>query len=175
MNERLIDIFKEQKLFNNDTLDIIKTISSLIRDLLAKKETIKLSEDINSANDLLHIASKPSLLLSEYDDIVYFVFNGWDKAPLDAVQRDYQQLFEGVLHLFFVRFDKALIKKHPELSDVFQWLQVNYPTEVKDVIPTNLYSAYRMIARICHPCEICKYDPSSWETRYGFCDHKRVF
>jgi len=51
-----------------------------------------------------------------------------------------------------------------EIEKLSSWRQLAWFTE--------LYSALSFAYRLAHPCSECAKDPSSWETRYWFCDHK---
>ena len=81
------------------------------------------------------------------------------------------------LHLFLKLFDwwtrlndyHNIFDNNIYLNNIYKYVS-NY---WQNIVSTNLYKSIRFLYRFCHPCNYCKYDINSWETRYWFCDHKK--
>ena len=171
-DKKLIDIFEKQGLFNNENLETLQDVFELIWGLLAKKEELEPVTDGNDrVNDFIsYIKKKYNVSLKEWKSFYENIFSV-ETNEMIIIRGYVNNIYSDFLQLFFVRFDENITSKYPELEEIFSWLRDKYPKNKTDIVYTDLYNSYRLIARYCHPCKVCKYDATSWETRHWFCPH----
>lgn len=175
-DNKLLDIFKQQGLLTNDVLETLKDVFELVWDLLKKQDKLEVVADGNvRVNDFIdYLKKKYNVSLKEWQSFYENIFSV-ETNEFIIIRNYVNNIYSNFLQLFFVRFDTNITAKYPELEEVFDWLRNKYPKNINDIVYTDLYKSYRLVARYCHPCELCKYDSTSWETRYGFCEHQRPF
>ena len=170
---KLIEIFKIQGLFSNENLETLQDVFELIWNLLEKKDKLEIVVDGNyRINDFIdYLKKKYNVSLKEWKSFYENIFSV-ETNEFVIIRWYVNRIYSDFLQLFFLRFDENITSKYPELEEIFDWLRNKYPQNKNDIVYTDLYNSYRLVARYCHPCEVCKYDETSWETRYGFCEHR---
>lgn len=175
-DNKLLDIFKQQGLLTNDVLETLKDVFELVWDLLKKQDKLEVVADGNvRVNDFIdYLKKKYNVSLKEWQSFYENIFSA-ETNEFIIVRGYVNNIYSNFLQLFFVRFDRDVTSKYPELEEIFSWLRDKYPKNITDIVYTDLYKSYRLVARYCHPCALCKYDSTSWETRYWFCEHLKPF
>ena len=174
-DNKLLDIFKQQGLLTNDVLETLKDVFELIWDLLKKNKLEVVADGNVRVNDFIdYLKKKYNVSLKEWQSFYENIFSV-ETNEFIIVRGYVNNIYSNFLQLFFVRFDRDVTSKYPELEEIFSWLRDKYPKNITDIVYTDLYKSYRLVARYCHPCNECKYDSTSWETRYWFCEHLKPF
>ena len=168
---KVVDILKKQNLYTNENFLVIAHVFSILWKLLENKDSIEFLEwDDVIISDFLRTIKYSTITPHVLNEIQFYLcLQELNKSRFDQPKQELQRIYWDFIRLYFIKDKKY---KNKNVKESIDYLKSKYKWTDDNLINSSLYHWFRIISRLCHPCDSCKYNERSWETRYWFCDHK---
>lgn len=170
---KVVDILKKQNLYTNENFLVIAKVFDILWKLIENKDAIEFLEwDDTIISDFLRTIKYSTITPHALNEIQFYLcLKELDNKKYDKPKQELQRIYWDFIRLYFIK-DKKYHNK--SVKESINFLKTEYKWNDDNLINSSLYHSFRIISRVFHPCQLCKYNERSWETRYWFCDHNKT-